>query len=70
MGPSETSKLINFVGGDTAFAQLLGLDRIPGHQQRVNNWKRRGIPADVVLDHYDIIQELKAKLENSEPRMN
>lgn len=56
----ETKALIDAAGGDTAFGKLLGLDADPGFQQRVNNWKRRGMPSEVVLEHYELIQKLRA----------
>ena len=59
MTPKEASTLINSVGGDSAFARLLGIADNPGCLQRVNNWKRRGIPSDVILEHYDIFKALK-----------
>lgn len=60
MDAEETAIIINHAGGDTAFAKLLGIDGDPYHKQRVNNWKRRGIPYPVVLEHYDLIQKLKS----------
>lgn len=62
MDAEKTTLLIDAVGGDKAFARLLGIDDKPGFQQRVNNWKRRGMPADVVLDHLRLIQRLEKKL--------
>lgn len=59
MSPNETAELIDAAGGDSAFAKLLGIDKEPGVAQRVNNWKRRGIPPSVVLAHYGVIQVLK-----------
>lgn len=50
-----------------AFARLLKLDSRPGYQQRVNNWRRRGIPAEVVLAHYAAIQKLRRTATNREP---
>lgn len=61
MTPDETIKLISFVGGDSEFARLLGIDKGAGYKQRVNNWKRRGIPAEVVLEHYETIKKIRAK---------
>jgi hypothetical protein len=61
MTPRETSELIEVAGGDSAFAKLLGIDGQPGVNQRVNNWKRRGMPPSVELDHYQIIQNLKKR---------
>ena len=60
MDKIETQKLIKAAGGDTAFARLLGIGGHKGCQQRVNNWKRRGIPPSVVLDHFEMIQRLRA----------
>lgn len=58
MTPAESARIIEAAGGDTEFAKLLGLTEAPGFKQRVNNWKRRGIPADVILANYDAIQQL------------
>jgi hypothetical protein len=65
MNPEESKDLIELAGGDVAFARLLGMDTEDGFAQRVNNWKRRGIPAAVVLDHYSKIQKLRQRLEKS-----
>ena len=59
MNANETYKIIEAAGGDSAFARLLGLDKTPGFQQRVNNWKRRGMPAAVVLEHRKKIDRLR-----------
>jgi len=59
MTPEESRALIVAAGGDIAFAKRLGLPPKKNLQQRVNNWRRRGIPASVVLDHYKAIDELK-----------
>lgn len=59
MSPNETSELIDKAGGSTAFGRLLGIDTVDGWQQRVNNWKRRGLPSAVELEHYDTIQRLR-----------
>lgn len=60
MNKDETREIIKAAGGDRAFARLLGLDGTPGYQQRINNWKRRGIPAAVVLDHLPTIRALQS----------
>lgn len=65
MTPDESIRLIDSAGGDSAFAKLIGIDEQPGFQQRVNNWKRRGIPADVLLEHYDLIRGLAAQAEKN-----
>jgi hypothetical protein len=62
MTPDDTSDLITAAGGDSAFAKLLGIEHEEGVAQRVNNWKRRGIPSAVELEHYDTIQSLKRQL--------
>ena len=61
MDPIESKTLINVAGGDKAFAELLNLTDQPGYQQRVNNWKRRGIPAAVLLRHQQTIRALQRK---------
>ena len=60
MTPAEARSVIAAAGGDAAFARRLGLDSDTGYQQRVNNWKRRGIPAAVVVKHYETLQALRA----------
>jgi hypothetical protein len=64
MSPVESRNLIAAAGGDTAFAKILGIADDPGHQQRVNNWKRRGIPPAVVLEHYEALQRLKSATDS------
>ena len=59
MDPTEAIRLITAAGGDMAFARLLGIEEGEGVAQRVNNWKRRGIPAAVVVEHYDALQRLR-----------
>ncbi|MDB6104081.1 MAG: hypothetical protein JWO52_4080 [Gammaproteobacteria bacterium] len=66
----ETKALIDAAGGDTAFGKLLGIDSDEGFQQRVNNWRRRGMPSSVVLEHYEVIQQLKAKMDAERERAN
>lgn len=67
MDANESTLIIDAAGGDMAFARLLKLDSRPGYQQRVNNWRRRGIPAEVVLAHYAAIQKLRRTATNREP---
>lgn len=59
MAPKQTKDLIDAAGGDAAFAKLLGIENEEGVIQRVNNWKRRGMPSAVELDHYETIRKLK-----------
>lgn len=61
MDAKETANLIEAAGGHTAFARLLGIDTQPGHIQRVSNWKRRGIPARIALEHRLAIEALRRK---------
>lgn len=62
MTADETFELITAAGGDSAFAKLLGIEGQAGFAQRVNNWKRRGIPSSVELDHYEKIRVLRERL--------
>ena len=64
MNANETSKIIKAAGGDSAFARLIGIDKTPGFQQRVNNWKRRGMPPAVVLEHLRKIERLRRAVAN------
>lgn len=64
MTPNETSDLIDRAGGDAAFGRLLGIDQGDGWQQRVNNWRRRGLPAAVELEHYETIRSLREARPN------
>lgn len=45
--------LIEAMGGPTKVAERLGWSK-DGGTQRVQNWKRRGIPAPVKVDHPDL----------------
>jgi hypothetical protein len=60
MDKSESCSVIDAAGGDRKFAKLLGIDSDPGFAQRVNNWRRRGIPSDVVLANFDEIRRLQS----------
>ena len=59
MTPKESARLIAAAGGDHKFATLLGIAGEKNYRQRVNNWKRRGIPSDVFVQHYELIQRLR-----------
>lgn len=61
MDKEEATALINAAGGNKAFAELLGLDADPGYMQRVSNWRDRGIPARVILEHQLVIESLRRK---------
>lgn len=51
--------LIEAAGGPTALATRLCLPG-KGAVQRVSNWRVRGIPAKVLLEHREVFDELKA----------
>lgn len=61
MDKQESKRLIDGAGGVKAFAKLLGIDSEEWHLQRVTNWRTRGIPAAVILEHYDTFQKLRAE---------
>ncbi|QLG87660.1 hypothetical protein HQ393_04990 [Chitinibacter bivalviorum] len=66
MNAHLSTLIIRIAGGDTAFAKLIGLDPSkPGVQQRVHNWKSRGIPSAVVLENYQAITALKNQVTPS-----
>jgi hypothetical protein len=49
--PHSDKAVIDELGGSTELARKLGLDPARGGVQRVENWKYRGIPAAVRLQH-------------------
>jgi hypothetical protein len=49
---NKYSQIIDSLGGSAEVARHLGFCPQVG-VQRVNNWKRRGIPSRVLLDHRD-----------------
>lgn len=62
MDKDEAVALIEAAGGNKAFAELLGLASDPGYMQRVSNWRDRGIPARVILEHQIVIEALRRKV--------
>ncbi|WP_454752096.1 hypothetical protein [Cupriavidus necator] len=44
-------QLIESLGGPAEVARLLGYDLRKGGIQRIHNWKVRGIPPSVKIDH-------------------
>lgn len=48
------AEMIERHGGPTKVAELMGILDEPGAVQRVSNWKRRGIPAEVRLAHPEL----------------
>ena len=61
MDANESAMLIDWAGGTTAFAKLLGIDEGKWWVQRVSNWRTRGIPSAVILEHYETIQHLRSQ---------
>lgn len=55
---SEDAQLIDELGGPSALAERLGYEKLGG-PQRVCNWKRRGIPAQVKLDFPKLFRSKK-----------
>jgi hypothetical protein len=51
---NQSQHIIDRLGGPTKVAELLGWSDKPGQVQRIQNWKTRGIPARVLLDHQDV----------------
>lgn len=47
------SRLIDSLGGPAQLARLLGMTK-PGSVQRIVNWRRRGIPLAVKVQHAKI----------------
>jgi hypothetical protein len=56
---SNYSEIIKALGGSAKVARDLGFDPVIG-VQRVNNWKKRGIPARVLLKHKRYFDRAKA----------
>ncbi|WP_338615522.1 hypothetical protein [Pigmentiphaga sp. CHJ604] len=52
--------LIDKLGGPTRVAELLDMAGEPGVVQRISNWKRRGIPAKVLLKHGEVLRQAEA----------
>jgi len=60
-------QLILSLGGPLKVAALLGYSK-PGSVQRVQNWKRRGIPAEVKVERPDLfLRERMAALPMHAP---
>ena len=51
------TEIIEQFGGSAKLAALLDFDKLNG-TQRVNNWKRRGIPSEIILKHREIFLPL------------
>lgn len=56
VGMESAQKIIDRLGGPAKLAEKLGLSGRPGQIQRISNWKKRGIPARVMLDHPHVFE--------------
>ncbi|APR40469.1 hypothetical protein BTO02_33200 [Paraburkholderia sp. SOS3] len=66
------AKIIDELGGPTKLAERLGYDKASGGVQRIQNWKWRGIPAHVKVEHpeifmTDLIDRVKASDDAQPP---
>lgn len=57
------AQIIDDLGGPAKVAELLGLSAKSG-TQRVHNWKTRGIPPAIRLDHLDLFGMPQANAAN------
>lgn len=57
------AKLIDRLGGPAILARTLGFDPKAGGVQRVQNWKRRGIPELILLRRPDLFGSSPGKSE-------
>lgn len=62
---NKAKDIIDRMGGPTKVACLLGLSGTPGAVQRVSNWKKRGIPPRVILDHPALFQPFMSPSERA-----
>lgn len=53
----QAIKLIDAHGGDTALAKKLGLPT-PAGSRRVHNWRARGIPPRIQIDHPELFRAI------------
>lgn len=58
-------ELIDRLGGPARVAERLGLPKIGG-VQRVHNWRQRGIPARVKLQHPEVFLRGAATTEGAD----
>jgi hypothetical protein len=62
---NDDSKLIDDLGGPAKLAELLGYSKVDGGVQRVHNWRTRGIPSKVRLEHPEIFLRVATRLHQS-----
>jgi hypothetical protein len=56
------AEFIDALGGPRELAELLGYDLTRGGWQRVNNWRRRGIPSKVQLERADVLRQARKRI--------
>lgn len=54
VGMNKPTHIIDLLGGPSKVAELLGWKGKPGQIQRIHNWKVRGVPARILLEHPDV----------------
>lgn len=62
------SDLIDALGGPARMAERLNLKPEKGRVQRVHNWRTRGIPARIKLDHAALFAELAGAAAKPNPQ--
>lgn len=62
----ETVQLIEAAGGRDKFAKLMGVLGTDHYEQRIANWKARGIPLRLQIDKHDVILALRAVIQKSQ----
>lgn len=59
--------LIDALGGASKLAEMLGYDKSHGGVQRIQNWKKRGIPPGVKLAYPDLfLVDLMDRIKSSD----
>ena len=56
---TANQNIIEMLGGSRKVAEILGILGEPGAVQRVSNWRTRGIPPKVLLDHPQLLRKAK-----------
>jgi hypothetical protein len=65
------SKIIDDLGGPSKLAELLGYDKTSGGVQRIQNWKKRGIPSSVKITRPDLFMtDLIDRIKASDDTQN
>lgn len=65
------SKVIDNLGGPTKVAEKLGYDKTAGGVQRVQNWRNRGIPAEVKIQFPELFMtDLIDRIKSSDDVQN